>query len=122
MCFKKLFENHARKQVNYSSYVHVFNLYGGGSMKAMTHQDVARIIDANAANLHQLLIENYHTYFWLYVQWTDGTWRKYMQNFQLNMNMPYFVAIDNSNINVLQQIFSNDSSRLQKLNDIALVL
>lgn len=122
MCFKKLFGNQTRKLVNYSSYVQVFYLYGGGSMKVMTHQDVARIIDVNAANLHQLLINNYHAYFWLYVQWADGTWRKYMQNFQLDMNIPYFVAIDKSNIKVLQQIFANDSTRLQKLKDIELVL
>lgn len=122
MCFKKLFGNLTRKPVNYSSYVQVFNLYGGGSMKAMTHQDVARIINVNAADLHQLLIEHYDAYFWLYVEWTAGMWRKYMQNFQLNMNMPYFVAIDKSNIKVLQQIFTNDADKLQKLQDIEVVL
>lgn len=91
-------------------------------MRAIRHGVIAQILNIDASWLHQYLIENHHAYFWLYVSMADGTWRKYMQNFQLNMDMQYFVAIDKTNIGVLKKIYENDAERLQRLNDIEIAL
>jgi hypothetical protein len=129
MCkwLKKLFsgEGSNANQPNLSSalaqsYVKQFPIYEVGlSPKTIRHDDLARLLNCDAEQLHEMLLPPRCYQFPHYFAWDNGTWRLYFEGkFPLRMGMVEFVGIDASNIGYVKQLFEGDTAALQVLDNV----